>query len=189
MKLGTIANLSLAPGRACSETACQTCYKEGCYAMKAYRLYPSTKNAWDENTEYALNYLDLMKMELKKYFGGKNAPKFFRFHTGGDFISKEYAQMLAEVTAEFPTIHFLAFTKQWDSIRGVEFPKNFQVILSAWPGTEIPEDLAAVYPIAYCVEDERDIPKDAIQCPGHCDNCGMCWQLEMIKMNVAFLKH
>ena len=186
-KLGNIPNWSLTPGKTCSACACKTCLKEGCYAMKSYRQYPNVRKNWDENTVLALDFLPELESHLNAYFAKLSAPRFFRVHVAGDFVSKEYAEMWARVAAAAPGTKFLAFTKQWDNVRGVEFPDNFKLILSAWPGTEIPADLRALYNVAWLDDGTVEgIPADAIECPGHCETCGACWGLDR---DTVFHKH
>ena len=189
MKVGTIPNISLTPGRSCSAEACQTCFVQGCYACKSYRQYKNVRAAWDENTEAALSDLDGMEKQLSAYFDSMNAPRFFRIHVGGDFITKEYAEMWARVAQSHPHTNFLAFTKQWENVRGVNFPTNLSLVLSGWPGTEIPSDLSARYAKAICVEREEEIPSGGFHCPGRCESCGACWELARRGVDVYFVKH
>lgn len=188
-KLGTIANISLTPGKTCSPEACKTCLTGGCYAMKSYRMYKTVRAAWDNNTELALTALDVMEGDLMSYFSSVNAPRFFRVHVGGDFVSHAYAEMWARVAAANPRTNFLAFTKQWDMIRGIEFPENFSMVLSSWPGTTIPEDLRELYSVAWLDDGSEDVPADAIECPGNCATCGVCWALAKRGLDVKFAKH
>lgn len=189
IKVGTIPNFSLTPGRSCSAEACKTCLVQGCYACKSYRQYKNVRTAWDENTDMAVAALDEMEKQLTAYFDGMNAPRFFRVHVGGDFITKEYAEMWARIAAAHPHTNFLAFTKQWDNVRGVNFPENFSLVLSGWKGTEIPADLMAKYRTATCVDSKDEIPCGGFECPGHCENCGACWQLAKRGIDVYFIKH
>lgn len=188
-KVGRIPNLSLTPGRSCSPEACKTCLSGGCYAMKSYRQYKNVRAAWDTNTELALNDLATMERDLTAYFGSMVAPRFFRLHVGGDFISREYAEMWARVAAAAPSTNFLAFTKQWDHVRGIEFPGNFSLVLSAWPGTEIPADLRERYSVAWLDDGSEEIPASAMECPGNCETCGACWGLSRMGIDVRFRKH
>lgn len=188
-KLGTIANISLTPGKTCSAEACKTCLCGGCYAMKAYRMYKATRTAWDNNTDLAINDLVTMERDLMHYFGSMNAPRFFRIHVAGDFVTREYAEMWARVAACNPNTNFLAFTKQWDNVRGVEFPGNMSLVLSAWPGTEIPADLRETYSVAWLDDGAANIPADALDCPGNCETCGVCWSLAKRRIDVFFRKH
>ena len=188
-KLGTIANISLTPGKTCSAEACKTCLTGGCYAMKAYRMYKNTRAAWDANTDLATGDLETMERDLMTYFGAVTAPRFFRIHVGGDFVSREYAAMWARVASANPGTNFLAFTKQWDMVRGIEFPANFSLVLSSWPGTEIPADLRELYSVAWLDDGSEAIPGDVIECPGNCANCGVCWSLAKRHLDVSFRKH
>lgn len=186
-KLGKIGNWSVTPGRTCSACACKTCLLDGCYALDSYTRFPQTRAAWDENTDFAMQDLPALEAQLDAYFAKKSAPRYFRVHVGGDFFSAEYARMWARVAEKAPHTRFLAFTKQWNAVRGVEFPANFKLILSAWPGTEIPADLLALYRVAWLDDGTvNDIPADAIVCPGECDKCGMCWDLDH---DTVFIKH
>lgn len=187
-KVGSIPNFSLTPGRTCSREACGTCLREGCYAMKSYRMYPTVKRAWDENSDLAERKLHALESALRLYFAAER-PAFFRVHVGGDFVSREYAEMWARVAANSPETRFLAFTKQWENVRGVDFPANFSLVLSGWEGTEIPADLAARYPSANCILHAEDMPDGGILCPGSCESCGMCWNLGKIGRDVYFVKH
>lgn len=189
-KVGRIPNISLTPGRTCSAEACRTCLTHGCYAMKSYRMYPSVRRSWDANTDLAINDLATMARELTAYFGSMVAPRFFRLHVAGDFVSREYAQMWARVAASAPSTNFLAFTKQWDMIRGIDFPSNFSLVLSSWPGCDIPADLRQKYSVAW-LDDGTDgrVPADAMECPGNCETCGACWGLAKRGIDVRFAKH
>lgn len=188
-KVGRIPNLSLTPGRTCSAEACKTCLREGCYAMKSYRMYPSVRKAWDHNTDLAVNNLYLMEKELTAYFAGMNAPRFFRLHVAGDFVSKEYTRMWSRIAANAPHTNFLAFTKQWEMVRGVDFPSNFSLVLSAWPGIEIPADLRKKYSVAWLEDGTGSAPESAMECPGNCETCGACWGLARMGIDVKFAKH
>jgi hypothetical protein len=157
--------------------------------MKSYRQYKNVRAAWDTNTELALNDLATMERDLTAYFGSMVAPRFFRLHVGGDFISREYTEMWARVAAAAPSTNFLAFTKQWDMVRGVEFPGNFSLVLSAWPGTEIPADLRARYSVAWLDDGSEEVPASAMECPGNCETCGACWGLSRMGIDVRFRKH
>ena len=191
-KLGEIANMSLAPGKTCSAEACATCLKEGCYACKSYKQYTTVKNAWDNNTKLALFQLDAMEFDLMLYFASINAPRFFRIHVGGDFVTKEYTEMWARVMEANPHTNFLAFTKQWKSVIDVDFPENASIVPSGWPGCKIPDEIMQKFGCAaYCDDgtNSDEIPEDAIECPGNCSTCGVCWSLAKRGISVRFRKH
>ena len=191
-KLGTIANTSLTPGATCSAEACATCLKEGCYACKSYRMYKTVRAAWDSNTDMAMNDLPTMEKDLMSYFGGMNAPRFFRIHVGGDFVTEEYAAMWARVMQASPSTNFLALTKQWANVINVDFPANASIVPSGWPDCKIPDAiLEKFHCAAYCDDgtNSAEIPADAIECPGNCETCGVCWSLAKRGINVFFRKH
>lgn len=189
IKVGSIPNWSLTPGRTCSREACHTCMREGCYAMKSYRQYKNVRQAWDDNSILAESGLEKLEPFFDMYFSSMNAPRFFRVHVAGDFVTAEYARMWSRIAAKHPGTRFLAFTKQWEKVRGVDFPENFSLVLSGWPGTEIPADLAEKYAKAICVDSAEDIPAEGFHCPGHCENCGACWELAKRGVDVYFVKH
>ena len=189
MKVGSIPNWSLTPGKTCSAEACRTCFVQGCYACKSYRQYKNVRQAWDENTSLAIRDLPALERFLNYYFSSMNAPRFFRVHVAGDFVTEAYAAMWSRVAASHPGTRFLAFTKQWDNVRGIEWPANFSLVLSGWPGTEIPADLLARFRTATCVEKAEEIPADGFHCPGSCENCGACWELAKRGIDVYFVKH
>lgn len=186
-KVGRIPNFSLTPGISCSAEACRTCLKEGCYACKSYRQYPNVRRAWDENTTMSVDFLNYLILEINDWLT-KHKPTYFRIHVGGDFITHEYAEAWAYIASKHPETRFLAFTKQWDNIRGVSFPDNVSIVLSAWRGCSIPEDLKQQYAVAY-VSDCDDVPENAIPCGGNCETCHACWGLAKRGLNVVFDKH
>ena len=186
MKLGSVPNFSLTPGVTCSEDACKTCYVDGCYARKAYRMYPAVRSAWDKNTDYAKNNTELIFGELCQYFS-KYQPKLFRVHTAGDFVSVEYAKIWNEIAHLFPDCKFLAFTKRYDIVRQIEWADNFSIVFSSWTGVEFDR---TGFPVAWMNDGKEDrIPSDALQCPGNCETCGMCFELKKIGKDVVFGKH
>lgn len=190
-KLGKIPNFNLTPGRTCSAQACKTCFCDGCYARNSVERFDDTAAAWHENTEAVLHDLPGVEAALMKYFGRLSAPRFFRVHSGGDFVTAEYAAMWARVAAANPGTHFLAFTKQFSNVAAIEFPSSFSLVPSAWPGIEIPAELRARYSVAWLYDGTNadEIPVDAVECPGNCDTCGVCWSLARRGLDVVFTKH
>lgn len=189
---------NLCPGITCSPEACAHRLQEGCYALKNMLChgYDIDKNAvlraWVENTALAMNHLDQLEAILDEYFSSMGAPRFFRIHSAGDFFSIEYGAMWYRIAQRHPETMFLAFTKQWDVARAVPFDDlpNFSLVLSGWTGVQIPEDLRARYRCAWCYDGQEDrIPEDAIECPGNCDTCGLCWKLREIGRDTKFHKH
>lgn len=190
-KLGKIANWSLTPGRACPELACKTCLKNGCYAMKAYRMYPAVRKAWNENTEIAETDIQELRLQLLAFFK-KYKGDFFRIHQAGDFIGTDYFEMWLEIAQLFPHIQFLAYTKAFDIIRFVspqEVPRNLQIILSHWTGVSIPYNLDSYYRVAWLATSLSDSTNyDGYVCPGDCTKCKECYT-NSLDTDIIFIKH
>ena len=198
-KLGCIPSFNLLPGVTCSAESCKHCMREGCYAVKnAFRCgYNVDKNttlsAWAENTSIAFFERKQLEYLLSDYFTSvQNTVKLFRIHSSGDFFSVDYAMMWYRIAKKFHSIRFLAFTKQWGVVREVPFYNlpNFSLVLSGWTGIAIPDDLRKYYHCAWCNDGiETRIPDNAMQCPGSCESCGMCWYLNELNRDTMFDKH
>lgn len=198
-KLNSIYAFNMAPLVTCTPEACRTCGKEGCYAIKNMLChgYDIENNnclkAYIDNALMARYRLDELEKALRKWFSKKRRKpiRFFRIHGSGDFVTREYAEMWLRIAKDYPTIKFLAFTKQWDVVRDVHFHyvANFELVLSGWTGITIPEDLKRYYKVADCVEPGCEPPVGAYECPGQCDTCGMCWNLSKLNINTYFHKH
>ena len=170
----------------------------GCYAVKnvfrcGYNVETSSVlKAWTDNTILAKTDLEGLYDKLDEYFSSMAAPRYFRIHASGDFFSKEYAEMWYKIAKNHPETRFLAFTKQFDNIRDIPFDQldNFSLVLSAWPGKPIPEDLREIYSVAWMQDGtETRIPEKVFECPGNCQTCGACWGLAKDKRDVCFHKH
>lgn len=184
-KMGRVPSISLPPIKACSRCAAKYCGK-ACYAMKAYRMYKQTKAAYDRNYEVA-------RTDPNEYFRQVEAflarvkPSFFRFHVSGDFLDQDYVNRAYVLARKFPEIKFLAFTKRFElSFAGR--PENFTIVFSAWPGMHMRR--RAGIQVAWMQDGtETRVPANALECPGNCETCAMCWNLSTIKRDVVFNKH
>lgn len=189
-KIGKIWNISLPPVKACK--GCADICGRDCYAMKSYRQYPATREAWEHNFDHATydidSYFGEIKDALKKYKG-----TFFRWHVAGDILNIFYFSHMVSIAEQFPNIKFLAFTKQYKIVNeflyiGYSIPENLQIVFSAW--SNLPMDNPHGMPIAWMQDGTEDrIPADAMHCPGQCDSCGLCWSLKNIGRDVYFDKH
>jgi hypothetical protein len=163
----------------------------GCYALKALRLYPGTRAAWRRNELIAQH-------EPESYFSQIAAqvanakPRLFRWHVAGDILSCDYLGAMCRIAAANPRTHFLAFSKAFEIVNRYEdhevIPSNLVIIFSAWPGLTFlnPHGLRVAW-----MQDgtETRVPKNAIECPGNCESCGMCYELESLGRDVVFHKH
>jgi hypothetical protein len=186
-KLGKTMNIALPPGITCAPGI--PCYNDGCYARKFYTLRPNVRKAWDENYE-------LMTKDRPAYFDYIRAavsvskPDLFRWHVSGDIVHFAYLYDMIEVARKCKDTQFLCFTKRYEILSMLQMdgmpkvPKNLSLVVSAWPGLDIPEPLMKKYPIAYMrdhrkgkVPDPR-IPTTVNECNGGCETCGLCWKLK-----------
>ena len=181
-KLGNIPNISMRPGTDCGN--CKFCY-ESCYARKAYRMYPQTKAGWTKNGELAKRDPGTY-FKLVRRFLNKKSPSFFRWHVSGDILNQAYADEMIRIAWDYPETKFLAFTKM-HHLRFVALPSNLSIVLSMWPGMPEPE---STLPKAWMQDgSETRVPADAIECPGNCETCGMCWALPTLGRDVVFEEH
>lgn len=196
-KLKGIPAFNLVPGRTCSAAACAHCLKEGCYAVKnacchGYNIESNyCLKAWTENTALAINHPRELEKALDAWLT-KNRPALFRIHSAGDFFNVNYARLWCRLAKNHPETRFLAFTKQFDIVRHVQFYKldNFELVLSGWTGVQVPDDLRKHYRVAWCNDgQEKRIPADAIHCPGDCNKCRACWYLSRLQKDSYFDKH
>jgi len=88
--------------------------------------------------------------------------------------------------------HFLAFTKAFEIVNRYEdhaaVPENLVIVFSAWPGMRF---LNPHHHRVAWMQDgtETRVPENSIECPGSCENCGMCYELERLGRDVVFHKH
>ena len=163
-------NFSLPPIKSCRPNL--PCFKK-CYAINIAKRYKTAANAWQSN-------LDLYNNDPDQFFGDLQAwlrlenPARFRAFVSGDFPDEDFWERYQEVCRDTPDTKFLAFTEYYD----LDFkyrPDNCQIVLSTWPGLELPENTSL--PWAWLEGDTR-IPDDAyyFKCPGLCSGCRhRCW--------------
>lgn len=179
-KLGKIPNVSLPPVKSCVN--CKECRKD-CYALKAYRQYPSTRRRWNEN------YLAWQQDETK-YFADiisqleRSRTKYFRWHVAGDIPTQSYLNGMIWVALALPKIKFLAFSKNYSLVTW-GLPENLRIIWSAWPKQELPQKIwnhETGYRIAWLSTDSRkDLYRhfhEKVKCSGKCEDCLECFKAE-----------
>ena len=130
-KLGGVMNISMSPRTCCP--AGVPCGKK-CYALKAIRLYPHTREAWSRNGRIAKHHPDSYFMQIAARVA-KDKPLLFRWHVAGDILSTDYLRCMCRIADENPDTHFLAFTKAFDTVNRYEdhesLPGNLVIIFSA----------------------------------------------------------
>jgi hypothetical protein len=188
-KLGGVMNVSTTPGRCCIRGV--PCVRDGCYAFKAVRMYPGTSAAWRRNELIAKHHPESYFMQIAAQVA-EAKPRLFRWHVAGDILSTDYLRGMCQIAVANPHTHFLAFSKAFDVVNEYEnreaMPDNLVIVFSAWPGMSFlnPHD----HRVAWMQDGtETRVPADAIACPGNCESCGMCYELERLGHDVVFHKH
>lgn len=177
-KIGKTSNISLPPVIACFDYPC----KNDCYAIKFYKLRPEVKKAWDDN-------LQLVKTNRKKYFNEirryllKKVPQYFRWHISGDILDQDYLEQMKIIAHDYDFINFLVLTKGYH-FNFNNTPNNLSIILSVWPGINVPD---MGLPLAFVESREETRIFNALDCPGECEKCRICWDLK--GKNIVFKKH
>ncbi len=187
-KMGSVPSVSLTP---CTTCAADAPCKRICYARKAYRTYEATRKAYQRNTRMARRNPDEFFTQVRRWLDKKN-PDFFRWHVSGDILNEDYLHRMV-VTAEiWGGIRFLCFTKRYDIVARYpnEMPSNLSLVLSAWP--EYPIHNPKRLPIAWMRPKEGfedRVSKKALECPGNCESCAMCFHLDSLDKDVVFNQH
>jgi hypothetical protein len=119
-------------------------------------------------------------------------PRLFRWHVAGDILNSEYLHGMCRIAGANPRTHFLAFTKAFEIVNRYEdhkaVPGNLVIVFSAWPGMTFLNPRS--HRVAWMQDGtETRVPEDAIECPGNCESCGMCYELERLGRDVVFHKH
>jgi len=184
-KIGNIYNVSMRPIKDCLN--CEHCKKD-CYALKAWRQYKQTRAAWTHNGKAFNKDLNKCKEDIINQLKRKKKLEFFRIHVAGDFLSQDHVNIWINIAKLFPNVKFLAFTK-CHFFDYSKRPENLTIIFSMFPGMKKPNKKKNIN-FAW-VQDgtEKRIPKNAIHCPGSCENCHMCYNLTKIGQDVYFTKH
>lgn len=182
-KTGAVPSVSLLACESCPKNA--PC-KADCYVVRNMYWRDTIKNAHASNLKLARvdpgSYLDAVMVYLER-----KAPRLFRWHISGDMLDQDYVDGVVYIARAFPEIRFLAFTKRHDlDYRGA--PDNLTIVYSMWPGWGDADTVKG--PRAWMQDGtETRVPADAIECPGNCETCGMCWSLPSLKRDVVFHKH
>lgn len=186
-KLGSVPSVSLPPVVTCGvDIPCAN----DCYVVRNMLGGPYKKTiakSYRANLEFIREDIAGFFDQLNRYIE-RRTPEFFRFHVSGDFISYNHLGHAFLTAEQFPNTRFLSFSKRFDLFGPAKaVPDNFSLIASMWPGWGSRPD---GYRAAWMQDgSETRIPDDAIECPGACDTCGMCWSLPKLGRDVVFPKH
>ena len=185
-----VPNISTTPGKCCDKGV--PCLRQGCYALKALRLYPATRAAWRRNEYLARNHPDSYFKQIATQVTAAK-PRLFRWHVAGDILSSDY------LTRDVPdcrcqSTHTFPWPSPRTSMSSIDTKivrrcrANLVIVFSAWPGMSFLNPHR--HRVAWMQDGtETRVPEDAIECPGNCESCGMCYELDRLGHDVVFHKH
>lgn len=188
-KMGAIPSVSLPPVITCPKGA--PCAGK-CYAAKLCRIYPSVKNAYQNN-------LDILNEDWEEYWRQVRAAvamaRYFRFHVSGDIPNPAYFKEMVITARQNPHTEILAFTKRYEIVNNYidafgELPANLHIIMSEW-GAQKPTNPHNLPTAAVIFNGTEPAPNWKI-CGGNCTACACqgvgCWELKKGE-TIAFYEH
>lgn len=170
----------------------EVCGREcnGCYAIKAQRIYPATLPSRSKKLDFSKRegFVDLTIKAINTL-----KPKYVRPHDAGEFYSQEYIHKWSKIAKALPNQKFYAYTKRMKdfNFKPLTSLKNFVIIDSLHSGK-----------INYGKLEDR--PKGMFQCPDYkgslerqaqpkgpiCGvSCHYCMGKEAEKTGVYFCQH
>ena len=191
-KMGKVMSVSLPPILSCG--AGLPCFK-GCYAAKLARLRPNVRASWENNWRMVMTDRGAYFMQIADAIEAKT-PDLFRWHVAGDMPDYNYMGGMLYMAERFSDTRFLAFTKKTDLLslfikERRKMPTNLSVVVSMWPGFEVPKPVLRRFPTAWMNDPKNPdprIPANAVECGGNCEKCGLCWNMKAGDV-VYFKKH
>lgn len=177
-KLGTICAINVPALVTCREDA--PCRKL-CYANKGHFKCSNVINCYKENLR---SFLEKPKDAESDILKQLPTIGFCRIHASGDFVNRDYFEMMIRIAKKCKKVKFMAFTKKYELVNeyiaeGNTIPNNFKILYSGWNGLEMenPHNIPTAYVNLKNECDER-IKGNAIPCGGKCDRCFACWNIK-----------
>ena len=160
------SNISLSPKGVCRK---MPCYKK-CYAVSYYRWRKEVRASWDKNYKLALNdpelYFRIINRQLQI-----SLPAYFRWHVGGELLSKTYLLEVVKLAERNKQTKFLLYSKRYRLLSYLSYiPNNLSVIMSIWTGLKYPK---LPFRKAFTVTDPSQY--DGVRCTNYCPDCHACW--------------
>ena len=172
-----VPSVSLIPVADCPN--CKTC-SAGCYDVRNVCYLPAVQKSRAINSA-------ILKFDPERYFNEIGAlvrfVRFFRWHVGGDMVTRSYFLHVLGIAKNTPGCQFLIFTKLYNVVNkyladGGQIPENLHIIFSDWRGAkfENPFNLPVSSPV-WSDPDGREIERgphctDRVTwCPGFCEDC------------------
>ena len=122
--------------------------RKNCYAVKAWRAYPTVRVARTANKESAAypriqQFIDDVTAIIKYLANtGKNKKRsriIVRVHESGDYFAEWYFDAWVQIArncADDTRIVFWSYTKSFEFLIGKQMPENFRVRASVWADTD-----------------------------------------------------
>lgn len=172
-----VPSVSLIPVADCPN--CNVC-KSGCYDVRNVCFQKTVQRSRAINSA-------ILRKDPARYFAeiakAVRFCRFFRWHVGGDMVSRSYFLNVVQIAKDTPGCEFLIFTKLYGVVNsylkaGETIPENLHVIFSDWRGAkfENPYNLPVSSPVWFDNagnETERGphCTERVTWCPGFCEDC------------------
>jgi len=174
-----VPSVSLIPVADCAH--CKTC-ASGCYDVRNVCYQTTVQRSRAINSA-------ILRKDPARYFDeiakAVRGFRFFRWHVGGDLVSKTYWLKVVEIANNTPKCDFLIFTKLYGVVNGFlrdggKIPENLHVVFSDWRGETMPNpyDLPVSSPVWFDkdgneVERGKNTTSKFSWCPGLCEECAI----------------
>lgn len=168
--------------------------------MNGNYRFPSVQQSHRENflayIESPSHYFEC----ISKYLDKHQNVNYFRYHSAGDIVDKEYLKGMIEVAKTHQNVNFLAYTKKFEIVneyldKGYKLPKNLKILLSNWDKNFIVDNRHKLPTTFVDFKDKEKNPvlpevkgKTARICAGSCEECRMCWHLRS-GQSIIFNQH
>lgn len=166
----TGGKLALIEGSVCS----------GCYARKGNYQWPNVKNAMYRRLD---GIRDPHWVEAMVTLIRVENTRWFRWHDSGDIQSTRHLARIIAIAERMPWIRFWLPTKEYKLVRGVTFPKNLTVRVSA-PMVDGPTSSHFQWTSSVVTKNATcNAPKQE----GKCLDCRACWDKRV--KHVSYRRH
>lgn len=170
--------------------------KHLCYATRGNFTFPNVQKSHKDNLAYFIAHPNDFFNDIIKELNGLVSYRYFRWHSSGDIVNKDYLLGMIRVAKKCKSVKFLCFTKKFELINdylseGNTIPSNLHIVFSAWDKdfkVENPYNLPMTFVDFKNPKNNPNIPELAIPCVGKCYECQACWSLKK-GQSVVFHQH
>ena len=178
-----VPSVSLIPVEDCPN--CKVC-KNGCYDVRNVCFQTTVQKSRANNSA-------IFHADPDRYFreieAGCKFLRFFRWHVGGDMVTRSYFLNVVRIAENIPQCEFLIFTKLYGVVNkwlaeGNKLPSNLHLIFSDWVGAkfENPYNVPVSSPVWADGSRGPHATDKFSWCPGFCEDCAAagsgCWGLK-----------